>query len=127
MGLSRSNIITCRLVFVVALIVVMHLATTQQDYPVVNDINSNVNHFMAFYVLAFLCDFSFPQNKFGLAKIFPLFGCGILIECIQYFLPYRAFSLFDLVVDGVGIAVYGFSLPVLRQVPLLQRRWDVEG
>ena len=127
MSLSRTNIITCRLVFVVTLMVIMHLATTQQDYPVVNDINSNMNHFMAFCVLAFLCDFSFPQNKFGLAKIFPLFGYGILIEFFQYFLPYREFSLIDLVVDGVGIAVYGFSLPLLRQVPLLQRRWDVEG
>ncbi len=127
MGLSRTNIITFRLALVTTLIVVIHLATTPQDYPVVNDINSNVNHFMAFCVLALLCDFSFPKNKFGIAKILPLFGYGILIECIQYFLPYREFSLLDLLVDAAGIAVYWFSMPVLRQIPLLQRRWDVEG
>jgi VanZ family protein len=127
MGMSRANTITFRLALVTALIVILHLATTPQDYPVVKDINSYVNHFMAFCVLALLCDFSFPKNKFGIAKILPLFGYGILIECIHYFLPYREFSLLDLVVDSIGIAVYAFSIPALKQVPLFQRRWDVEG
>ena len=81
---------------------------------------------MAFYVLALLVDFSFPQDKFGLSKILALLGFGLLIEVIQYFLPYRTFSLYDLAADGGGLTVYWFSLPTLRYVPLLRCRWNIE-
>jgi VanZ family protein len=126
MGLPQNNIITFRLALTVALIVVMHLATTQMNYPVVENMNDKVNHILAFYVLGFLADFSFPRKKLGFSKVLPLLGFGLFIEVIQYFLPYRSFSLYDLAADAAGLAVYWLSLPALKHLPLLRRRWNIE-
>jgi len=126
MGLPQNNIITFRLALVAALVVVTHLATTQMNYPVVENMNDKVDHILAFYVLGFLADFSFPGKRFGLSKVLPILGYGLLIEVIQYFLPYRSFSLYDLAADAAGLAVYWLSLPALKHVPLLRRRWNIE-
>lgn len=90
------------------------------------DISDKANHIFAFYVLALLVDFSFPKDRLGFSKVFALLSYGLLIEVIQNFLPNRTSSLLDLLADGVGIASYGFSLPILRHVPLFRRRWSVE-
>jgi VanZ family protein len=127
MDLPRTNIITFRLALLAALAVVMHLATTQMNYPVVENMNDKVNHILAFYVLGFLADFSFPRKEFGFSKVLSLLGFGLLIEVIQYFLPYRTFSLYDLGADAAGLAVYWASLPALKHLPLLRRRWNIEA
>ena len=36
-------------------------------------------------------------------KVLILLSFGTQIECVQYFLPNREFSLLDVVADGVGI------------------------
>jgi len=126
MDLPQTNIITFRLALLASLAVVMHLATTKINYPVIENMNDKVNHIFAFYVLGFLADFSFPRNKLGLSKVLPLLGFGLLIEVIQYFLPYRTFSLYDLAADAAGLAVYWASLPALKRLPLLRRRWNIE-
>jgi VanZ family protein len=76
--------------------------------------------------MSFLADLSFPNNGFGLSKLFPLLGYGLIIEVIQYHLSYRMFSLLDVTADVIGLVLYGFSLPAPRYVPLLRRRWNVE-
>ena len=126
MNLPRRNIIAIRFALFVALIAIMHLATTSIQYPVVDDFNDKVNHIMAFYTLALLLDFSYPKSKFGLAKISVLLGYGLAIEIIQYFLPYRSASLFDLAADSVGLIVYWLSIPALKWVPWVRSRWDIE-
>ena len=35
-----------------------------------------------------------------------LLAFGLFIEVVQYFLPYRQFSLLDLAADGIGIWLY---------------------
>ena len=126
MNLPSRKIVVFRAMLLTALIVITHLATTSEQYPVVEDISDKANHVMAFYALALLLDFSFPDRKFGLAKVSALLGYGLAIECIQYFLPYRSASLYDLAADTAGLLVYWFSLPVLRQVPWVRSRWDFE-
>jgi len=127
MDLPQTNIITFRLALLAAVAVVMHLATTQINYPVVENMNDKANHILAFYVLGFLADFSFPRNNFGFTKVLSLLGFGLSIEVIQYFLPFRSFSLYDLVADTVGLAVYWASLPALKHLPLLRRRWNIDA
>lgn len=110
----------------VALIAIMHLATTQLDYPIAENINDKASHVLAFYVLAFLVDFSFPEDSFGISKVLFLISYGLLIEIIQYFIPYRMFSFYDLAADCVGLVVYKISLPLLKRFPLLECRWHRE-
>ena len=105
-------------------IVILYLATTSRMIPVVEDIIDKAEHGIAFYALALFADFSFPQNGFGRAKALSLLSYGLSIEIIQYFLPYRSFSLIDLSADAVGLVIYGVSLPMLKRMPLLKKRWD---
>ncbi len=123
-GLSRYQIISFRLSLSVVLVVISYLAAAKLDYPVVTSMNDKVSHFLAFYVLALLVDFSFPKKGFGFFKIVPLLTYGIGIEVIQYHLPFRMFSLFDVAADTIGLIFYWGSLPVLRSIPMLRRRWE---
>jgi len=105
----------------VALVVTMYLATAEQELPGTEGVNDKVKHILAFFVLSFLADYSAPDVQFNLKKWLPVLGYGLLIEVVQYFLPYREFSLFDLAADGIGIAAYAYSLPILNRWKFFQR------
>jgi VanZ family protein len=87
-------------------------------------INDKVGHTAAFLCLSFLLDFAWPRYSWGLGKLMPLLGYGLLIELIQYFLPYRSFSLLDLAADGAGLLFYPLSFPLLKRLPGLALRWN---
>jgi VanZ family protein len=123
MAFPQSNLLLFRASLVTALLLILFLATTQLPYPAVDSLNDKVLHILAFYALAMLEDFSFPRLEFGLSKVLTLMAYGVLIEAIQYFLPYRSFSLYDLGADAVGVLAYALSIPALKQVPFLRRRW----
>jgi VanZ family protein len=120
--MTRTQIIIFRLAFIAVLGLITYLAFTRHEYPIVKDVSDKTNHIAAFYVLALLIDFSFPDEPLG-SKISVLLGYGVLIEIVQSFLPNRTPSLLDLVADGVGVVAYKLSLPALKHVPLLSRRW----
>jgi VanZ family protein len=124
MNLARTKILLFRIALAVTLVVITVLATTQIDYPAVSSLNDKFSHIAAFYVLALLVDFSTPDSRYTLSKAAPLLGYGLLIEVVQYFLPHRTFSLLDLAADAAGLALYGLSLPLLRRLPVLRRRWE---
>ena len=115
MNLSRNNSIVFRIALAAAVSGILILATTPLSYPVVSDINDKVNHVLAFFVLALLAEFSFPEKKSSLAMILPLLAYGIAIEIIQYFIPYRMFSLFDVAADAAGIGLFKISFPLLKK------------
>jgi VanZ family protein len=124
--MTRTQLISFRLALIGALAAITFLATTRQEYPLVKDLSDKANHILAFYVLALLVDFSFPKEKLGFAKVSALLTYGLLIEITQSFLPNRTASLLDLVANGVGIALYKLSLPLLMHVSGLGRRWTRE-
>jgi VanZ family protein len=103
----------------------MYLATTQQEFAIIDDTSDKVKHILAFYVLSFLADYSTPRVRFNLSKGLAVLGYGLLIEVIQYFLPYREFSLFDLAADGIGIAAYVLSQPTVGRIYFLRRREEL--
>ena len=119
----RQNAITTatRVLFVLTLFVVFHLATTDRTYPGIDLFWDKLNHVFAFMVLAALADRSFPGGRFGPAKMLALLGLGISIEVVQHFIPYREASALDVLADAAGIALYApFSL-LLRMSPLWPR------
>ena len=67
--------------------------------------SSKILHFLAFVTLAFTIDLAHPRLG-NLRKVWVLLGFGILIEAVQYFIPYRVCSFWDLMVDVLGIAAY---------------------
>jgi len=105
-----------------AVIAISYLATTSRHVPAVEDLNDKTSHILAFYVLGLLADFSWPATGFRRAKVLALLGYGLAIEVVQYFLPHRTFSLFDLGADGIGLFLYALSRPMFRHIyPLSER------
>jgi VanZ family protein len=118
---TRYLTTAARISLVVAVVAVLHLATTDRAYPGLELIWDKAKHAFAFLVLSLLLDFSLPEIRFGWAKILGLLGFGVLIEAIQYFIPYREASSLDVLADGVGIGLYMLCLPLLLRMKLLQR------
>jgi VanZ family protein len=100
-----------------AVVAITRLATIPIDFEPAFDVNDKVAHTAAFFVLAFLVDFSYPRSRFGATKVTALLAYGMLIEAIQYFLPTRSFSLLDWVADAAGVGAYALCLPLLERLP----------
>ena len=73
-------------------------------------------HAASFLVLGFLADAGWPERGFVPAKYLSLLGYGIVIECLQHYIPNRGFDLLDILANGGGLALYGLAvLPLLRR------------
>ena len=112
-----------RFLLAAAFIAISYLATTSSSIPGVEDVNDKIEHAFAFFTLALLADFSWPESRFGPRKFLSLLGYGLAIEITQYFLPTRTCSLFDLGADAVGLSLYWLAIPVLKKIPPLSLRW----
>jgi VanZ family protein len=123
-NLSKQSINLFRLALVLAFVAITYLATTGIDLKTSGNVTDKIGHLMAFYMLAFILDFSFPRMQFDVRKIVILFVYGLMLEMIQYYLPYRTFSLFDLGSDGAGILLYLMSMPLLKRFRYLKQRWE---
>ncbi|MDH5190085.1 MAG: VanZ family protein [Gammaproteobacteria bacterium] len=109
-SLSRIGLIVC-LVIVTALTVL-----PLQEFPPAENINDKVSHLLAFLALAMVADYSFPKSGFIIPKGLPLLAYGIGIEIVQSFIPYRSFSVLDMVADAAGLLVYMLLIPVLNRI-----------
>lgn len=90
--------------------------------PAVLSVNDKLAHLLTFFVLAFLADYSYPVSTYNWEKITALLCYGIGIECVQYFIPFRDFSLLDILADLIGLLAYPLIIPLLKKIPLLKRR-----
>jgi VanZ family protein len=81
--------------------------------------SDKLNHFLAFWVLAWLSDRSYPGRRLERYRWTLLLGYGLMIELVQGLLPYRDLSLLDFAADAAGILCYG---AVQRIRFLLQKR-----
>ena len=113
-----------RLAFALTLLVVSYLAVTPTEHKVSHLVSDKLNHMAAFLVLAALLDFSLPRIEFTVAKAGTLLAYGLLIEIVQYFLPFRQFSLLDLAVDALGLGAYALLCPLCHRLPILRERWQ---
>lgn len=89
------------LAWVIAVIAFLPNYDTLPEFTTFSDI---LNHFGAFFVLAYCFDQGFQTTSKWLFGV--LFIYGALIEIVQHFLPNRAFELLDLAVDMGGVGVY---------------------
>jgi VanZ family protein len=81
------------------------------------------NHFIAFlslYITFSLVYLKLPASK----KAIILLIFGIQIELVQYFLPYREFSILDMVADAIGIVVGILIIRIFWFMWDSRLRWD---
>ncbi|MGD9954119.1 MAG: VanZ family protein [Burkholderiales bacterium] len=116
---SRTVVALARFALVASVAVILFLASTDRRIPLIDDIWDKANHAFAFLALALFVDLSFPDGRFGPAKVAALLAFGVLIEAIQHLLPHREASLLDLVADAAGIALYLPLLAVIARHPVL--------
>lgn len=103
-----------RLAFVISVLAIGFLATTDSPYPVPSSSSDKVNHVIAFLELTILTRLAWPNLRaLWFAPALLAFGLGI--EVIQANLPYREFSLADLAADGAGIAIGLLPWPGMRK------------
>lgn len=117
MGVSVTTIVY-RLGLLLALMITTYMAVVPAPLPEGVNISDKLLHAMAFYVLLWLADSSWPDSGVNLCKVTLIFGYGALIEIIQFYIPYRDCSLLDLLADGAGMLVYPLTIPLLRRLPL---------
>ena len=85
----------------------LYLATTSANIEVISHSHDKLNHMLAFWVLTFFADMSFGGPGRHIKSISSsLLLYGLLIELIQSQLPYRSFSLADIVADALAIFSY---------------------
>lgn len=90
--------------FYFSLIVILFLATTLIQFELIESIWDKFKHSFAFFTLYILFSLSYEKQTI-FSKSLLLIIYGILIECIQYFIPNRYFSFLDVVADIVGIFI----------------------
>ncbi len=91
--------------FGLLLLIIYYLAFTALDYQIQSTFNDKINHAVAFLCLAFGRHLSFPRSS-RIAGMCFLLAYGFSIEIVQYFLPWREFSLLDVVADSIGFLIY---------------------
>lgn len=113
-----------RLAFLISLIAIVFLATTENTYQIPSAPSDKLNHLIAFVELTVITRLAWPRLRaIWFAPALLVFGLGI--EVVQASLPYRHFSLADLATDGAGIVIGLLPWPglprpgkaVLRDLP----------
>ena len=95
---------------------ILYLSTIPVDGPLPGHLSDKFYHVLAFFLLAVQADYAYPATGFTAAKYLPLFLYGVLIEIIQYFIPYRSFSPADMLADALGLALYAVIALVLHRL-----------
>jgi VanZ family protein len=96
-----------KILFYIGLLAVFILAVIPDtnELPEITKLSDKLNHLAAFFTLAILIDLAYSTKSF-LWKFDFLILYGLFIESIQYFLPYREFSLYDLAANIAGLLFY---------------------
>ncbi len=115
---DRCNQTGARLLLGLALLIITYMALTPIPDLLQQTVNDKFGHALAFMLLAFLVHSSWPNMPFNWRHGIPLVAYGIFLECAQYFVPGRFFSLLDIVADTAGIGLYLILLPLLA--PLIR-------
>ena len=128
MTFTRTQVFGFRLMLVIVGAMILVFAIMPGDAAPLRSVsvNDKLGHVLAFYSLALLADFSFPETRFNIWKVSTLLGFGLLIELLQISIPSRTFSLLDLIADAIGLIAYQLSLPGIRRMPLLGKRWRTD-
>ncbi|MFK5985603.1 MAG: VanZ family protein [Pseudomonadota bacterium] len=116
---SRLKFFRFSLVFLVLIISYLAFTPLHQETGIMSGFDK-ANHLLAFFVLALFSHFSFIDKPHYKVIIFPLLGYAFFIELVQYFLPFRSFSVFDIVADLCGIILY----IILHKQLLKTSRWS---
>ena len=99
--------------FYSALLFISLMAVLPQQQMMITTGWDKANHALAFFVLLWLLDYSYPAVNLWSKKIVALIIYGLLIELVQSQLFGRHASLHDVLANTVGLTAYVLIRPVL--------------
>lgn len=109
----------CRVLLPVALLCVLLAALIDAPDALDYGLGDKVSHLLTFFVLGALAESACPRSPLRCLAA-GLLGYGLLIECLQYFVPWREFSLLDWAADGVGLLLWLLLAWPLRRSALAE-------
>lgn len=113
----RLRVLAGGLFWLSMLVISWLVVAPQEELPPVK-LWDKAAHTLAFAALMLLCAVAYRQ-RFSLAIIaMMLFIFGVGIEIVQYMLPYREFSLLDMLANSLGILL---AFPLIVPVEKLFR------
>lgn len=86
-----------------AVLVVLVLSVIKTGSPLPGEYSDKIEHALAFFALAALVGIGHAGSALVRRLMLALIGYGLLIECIQWCIPWREFSLLDWAADAVGV------------------------
>lgn len=101
-----------RLFLVISVGAILFLATTSPTQAVPSSFGDKFNHVIAFLELTLLARLGWPQARPVIVAVLVM-AFGVTLELLQAPLPYRSFSLLDLVADAAGIGLGLVLAPLL--------------
>ncbi len=111
-----------RLVFYSALVTGAWMAFDPTPGGLQATINDKLLHASGFAAMAFLSHLAYPHLRF-IWLVLLLAAFGLAIEVVQFYLPYRHFSLWDFTADILGIGMYFLILAKPVTIHLLRYRF----
>ena len=109
-----------RVALAVCVLAIAYLAFTPVETPSGGHMDK-VYHALAFAVMAWLAHGGFPGRNTAPLRWALLIGYGLVIELVQSQLPFRDFSLLDLLADLGGIVIYSLIASVTSRLNLKVR------
>ena len=106
MSRCHCNQMGARLFLSLALLVITYMALTPLPEIIQENINDKLGHALVFLFLAALAHAGWPEQGFGWRHGVWLMAYGLGLECAQYFVPGRFFSVADMLADAVGILAW---------------------
>lgn len=113
----------CHVQFLILLALYTLLGLASAPQETVGDYNDKLMHFTGYLVAGVSISMAWPRSLWWQRALF-LLTYSTAIECIQYFLPTRSFSLLDIVANTAGL-VLGLMIFELTRAwaPKQIQRW----
>ncbi len=107
--------------FISAAIVFSYLFFSPQDLPKNIPNSDKIGHIIVFFFLAL---FMFKgTNLRRRTQMLILLSYGVIVECIQHFIPYRSGSFDDVIADAAGFLLF-YLLTLISSIKLKLKRYD---
>ena len=95
-----------KITLVILVVAITYLSLTPSEIAVVG--NDKISHFIAYAVLTFNIGLLvFPSQRRLLIGMLAAVAFGIMIECIQHYIPGRFRSIEDVYANMIGVALGG--------------------
>ena len=84
----------------------------QQPDLIKNPFGTTINHFIAYFYVSFLGFCLYLRSKKFHKLVYGLFFLSIILEVLQLIVPIRAFQLYDLIGNFIGVLVAFFLVKI---------------